>query len=114
MRTTSAHPSYRLRMSHAKTGTSTSRSTLNALGSVHTRSTTAACGPPATVPLSSGEVTTASVRRSGADSDDDPRRGRDVVRPMRQGGVVADVARLAEGTLVVLVGPSGSGKSTWA
>jgi F420-dependent oxidoreductase-like protein len=33
---------------------------------------------------------------------------------VRQGGVVADVARLAEGTLVVLVGPSGSGKSTWA
>ncbi|WP_158220313.1 TIGR03560 family F420-dependent LLM class oxidoreductase [Kineosporia sp. A_224] len=27
---------------------------------------------------------------------------------------MADVARLAEGTLVVLVGPSGSGKSTWA
>ena len=33
---------------------------------------------------------------------------------MRQGGAVTDVARLADGTLVVLVGPSAAGKSTWA
>ena len=33
---------------------------------------------------------------------------------MGQGGAVTDVASLADGTLVVLVGPSAAGKSTWA